>query len=124
MAAMTSRYLGRIWHGGRRRRAYIQWRHEGGGTLRPARLRDAGIGPDSGAEDDLAPCRYFSVPLWTPTRSAAKRFGAELAERASVGWAKARSSRAVPTGKPKVGTLRFAHPTAFPCGRADAGQAG
>src|SRR5262249_15631556 len=70
---------------------------------------------------DLPLCRYLRVPLWTPTRSAAKRFGAELEEQggnvgpglARVGRAKARASRDIPTGTAQVGTFRF-----------DAGQVG
>jgi hypothetical protein len=46
-------------------------------------------------------------------RSAVLRAGFGRLE-ALVGWAKARSLRAVPTmALPLVGTLRFAHPTCF-----------
>src|SRR5258708_17918791 len=39
-----------------------------------------------GAKDDLALCRYFSVPLWTPTRSAAKRVRSELEDSKTATW--------------------------------------
>jgi hypothetical protein len=64
--------------------------------------------------------------LWIPgSRKSAPRNDAaydsnfKIAELESlVGWAKARSWRAVPTRtRPSVGTLRFAHPTMLPFDR-------
>jgi hypothetical protein len=49
---------------------------------------------------------------WLVTRGLGARVHVKFEPYApAVGWAKARSLRAVPTGLVVVGTLRFAHPT-------------
>src|SRR5713101_5147369 len=52
--------------------------------------------------------------LWEqacPTHRLVERFRSSNHIARTVGWAKARSSRRAHLERPKVGTLRFAHPT-------------
>src|SRR5437899_8367388 len=117
MAAMTSRYLGPDWgHGGSGRRAYIERCHEGGGIS--SRMRFPPSPKFAGqwrkslswlfADTSACLCGHLSDPR---LKGRAELEDKVRRQPGSVGWAKARFSRRAHLGRPKVGTLRFAHPT-------------